>query len=96
MCIRDSAATGAENIVNTAIGDIEAEGEKHAAAIASSGTQALEAIGQVEQTVIAQVQAAGTTQVSAVEDAGDGKIAEINTDVYKRQVQPILQIAWCM
>ena len=32
----------------------------------------------MEQTVIAQVQAAGTTQVSAVEDAGDGKIAEIN------------------
>lgn len=32
----------------------------------------------MEQTAIAQVQAAGTTQVGAVEDAGDGKIAEIN------------------
>lgn len=32
----------------------------------------------MEQTAIAQVQAAGTTQVGAVEDAGDGKIAEID------------------
>lgn len=74
----EDAAAGAENIVNTAISDIEAEGEKQAAAVASSGTQALEAIGQVEQAVIAQVQAAGTTQVGAVEDAGDSKVAEIN------------------
>ena len=41
----EDAAAGAENIVNTAIADIEAEGQKQAAAIASSGTQALEAIG---------------------------------------------------
>lgn len=61
-----------------AINDIEAEGQKQAAAVASSGTQALEAIGQVEQTAIAQVQAAGTAQVGAVEDAGDGKLAEID------------------
>lgn len=74
----EDAAAGAENIVNTAISDIEAEGEKQAAAVASSGTQALEAIGKVEQTAIAQVQAAGTTQVGAVEDAGDSKVAEIN------------------
>ena len=74
----EDAAAGAENIVNTAISDIEAEGQKQAAAVASSGTQALEAIGQVEQTAIAQVQAAGTTQVGAVEDAGDSKLAEIN------------------
>lgn len=74
----EDAAAGAENIVNTAINDIEAEGQKQAAAVASSGTQALEAIGQVEQTAIAQVQAAGTTQVGAVEDAGDSKLAEIN------------------
>lgn len=33
----------------------------------------------MEQTAITQVQAAGTTQIGAVEDAGDGKIAEINT-----------------
>lgn len=74
----EDAAAGAENIVNTAISDIETEGQKQAAAVASSGTQALEAIGQVEQIAIAQVQAAGTTQVGAVEDAGDGKLAEIN------------------
>ena len=74
----EDAAAGAENIVNMAINDIEAEGQKQAAAVASSGTQALEAIGQVEQTAIAQVQAAGTTQVGAVEDAGDGKLAEID------------------
>lgn len=74
----EDAAAGAENIVNTAISDIEAEGQKQAAAVASSGTQALEAIGQVEQTAIAQVQAAGTAQVGAVEDAGDGKLAEID------------------
>ena len=74
----EDAAAGAENIVNTAINDIEAEGEKQAAAVASSGTQALEAIGQVEQIAIAQVQAAGTTQVGAVEDAGDGKLAQID------------------
>lgn len=74
----EDAAAGAENIVNMAISDIEAEGQKQAAAVASSGTQALEAIGQVEQMAIAQVQAAGTTQVGAVEDAGDGKLAEID------------------
>lgn len=74
----EDAAAGAENIVNMAISDIEAEGQKQAAAVASSGTQALEAIGQVEQTAIAQVQAAGTAQVGAVEDAGDGKLAEID------------------
>lgn len=74
----EDAAAGAENIVNTAISDIEAEGEKQAAAVASSGTQALEAIGKVEQAAIVQVQAAGTTQVGAVEDAGDSKLAEIN------------------
>ena len=74
----EDAAAGAENIVNTAISGIEAEGQKQAAAVASSGTQALEAIGKVEQTAIAQVQAAGTTQVGAVEDAGDGKLAEID------------------
>ena len=74
----EDAAAGAENIVNTAISDIEAEGQKQAAAVASGGTQALEAIGQVEQTAIAQVRAAGTTQVGAVEDAGDSKLAEIN------------------
>lgn len=33
----------------------------------------------MERTAITQVQAAGTTQIGAVEDAGDGKIAEINT-----------------
>ena len=32
----------------------------------------------MEQTAIAQVQAAGKAQVGAVEDAGDGKLAEIN------------------
>lgn len=32
----------------------------------------------MEQTAITQVQAAGTTQVGAVEDAGDSKLAEIN------------------
>lgn len=32
----------------------------------------------MEQTAIAQVRAAGTTQVGAVEDAGDSKLAEIN------------------
>lgn len=74
----EDAAAGAENIVNTAISDIEAEGQKQAAAIAGSGTQALEAIGQVEKIAITQVQAAGTTQVGAVEDAGDSKLAEIN------------------
>lgn len=74
----EDAAAGAENIVNTAINDIEAEGQKQAAAVASSGTQALEAIGQVEQTAIAQVQAAGTAQVGAVEDAGNGKLVEID------------------
>lgn len=74
----EDAAAGAENIVNMAISDIEAEGQKQAAAVASSGTQALEAIGQVEQTAIAQVQAAGTAQVGAVEDAGDSKLAEID------------------
>lgn len=74
----EDAAAGAENIVNTAINDIEAEGEKQAAAVASSGTQALEAIGQVEQAAIAQVQAAGTAQVGAVEDAGNGKLVEID------------------
>ena len=74
----EDAAASAENIVNTAISDIETEGQKQAAAVASSGTQALEAIGQVEQTAIAQVQAAGTAQVGAVEDAGDGKLAEID------------------
>lgn len=74
----EDAAAGAENIVNMAISDIEAEGQKQAAAVASSGTQALEAIGQVEQAAIAQVQAAGTAQVGAVEDAGDGKLAEID------------------
>ena len=41
----EDAAAGAENIVNTAISDIETEGQKQAAAVASSGTQALEAIG---------------------------------------------------
>ena len=74
----EDAAAGAENIVNTVINDIEAEGQKQAAAVASSGTQALEAIGQAEQIAIAQVQASGTTQVGAVEDAGDSKLAEIN------------------
>ena len=74
----EDAAASAENIVNTAISDIETEGQKQAAAVASSGTQALEAIGQVEQAVIAQVQAAGTAQVGAVEDAADSKLAEIN------------------
>ncbi len=74
----EDAAAGAENIVNTAISGIEAEGQRQAAAVASSGTQALEAIGQVERIAIAQVQAAGTTQVGAVEDAGDSKLAEIN------------------
>lgn len=74
----EDAAAGAENIVNMAISDIEAEGQKQAAAVASSGTQALEAIGQVEQTAIAQVQAAGTAQVGAVEDAGNGKLVEID------------------
>ena len=74
----EDAAAGAENIVNSAVETVEAEGEKQAAAVASSGTQALEAIGQVEQTAIAQVQAAGTAQVGAVEDAGNGKLVEID------------------
>lgn len=41
----EDAAAGAENIVNSAVETVEAEGQKQAAAVASSGTQALEAIG---------------------------------------------------
>lgn len=65
----ENAAALAENIVNTAINTIEAEGQKQASAIASEATQALEAISQVEQTVIAQVQTAGSNKLNEINTA---------------------------